>query len=625
VNGLHLMRPEWLWCLVPAFILAAVLWRSRRRSGSWSAIIAPELLQHLVADDGPPRSRNLLPWLLMAWVLAVLAASGPSLQKIPQPVLQKLDALVIVLDLSYSMKSGDLAPSRIDRARQKLQDLLERRAEGQTALVAFAGDAHVVTPLTDDTRTIANLLPALNPDMMPVPGSDPVAALVEAVSLLESAGIEGGRILLVGDEIVDAQRGPMREIIAESGTTLSIMGVGTSTGAPIPLPMGGFLKDENEAIVIPALDEAGLLGAADSTNGRYMRLQIDDSDLDYLLAENALPLPGETLAIDRTADAWEDQGYLLLVIVLPVALALFRRGWVACLVPLLFLATPEHARAGVWEDLWFTADQQGQRALQQGDPEAAAGLFENPEWAGTASYRAGDYEAAANAFSGKDSADSWYNRGNALARSGQITEAIDAYRESLAREPDRADALENIALLEQLQQQQQEQQQQEGGEESGDRQNAEQDQDAPGTDQENSQQNQDQPPTGDQRNESSEGSDGQQQSPPETGSGSEGGGQSGDDDQSGQEASDKPQQSGDEDQPGQAETAGADGQENPGSEQRHAQATDPGDPEQQERDQAMEQWLRRVPDDPSGLLREKFRYQSQQRERGERRRDAQYW
>ena len=126
----HLMRPEWLWCLVPALALTAVLWRQRGRRGSWSSVIAPDLLTHLVADEGAGRSRNLLPWLLAGWIIAVIAAAGPSLQKIAQPVHQKQDAMVIVLDLSYSMKSGDLSPSRIDRARQKLLDLLERREEG---------------------------------------------------------------------------------------------------------------------------------------------------------------------------------------------------------------------------------------------------------------------------------------------------------------------------------------------------------------------------------------------------------------------------------------------------------------------------------------------------------------
>ncbi len=148
---LHLMRPQWLWTLLPALVLLLLLWRQRSRNGSWQSVIVPDLLRYLVSDSGASRSSNLLPLVFLGWLLAALAASGPSWQKLPQPVHQKQDALVVLLDLSYSMKSADLAPSRLERARQKLLDLLQQRREGQTALIAYAGDAHIVTPLTDDT------------------------------------------------------------------------------------------------------------------------------------------------------------------------------------------------------------------------------------------------------------------------------------------------------------------------------------------------------------------------------------------------------------------------------------------------------------------------------------------
>ena len=609
----HLMRPEWLWCLVPAAVLTAILWRQRGRNGSWSSVIEPSLLAHLVPDSGGGRRRNLLPWVLLGWVLAVFAAAGPSLQKIPLPVHQKQDAMVIVLDLSYSMKSGDLAPSRIDRARQKLLDLLERRDEGQTGLIAFAGDAHIVTPLTDDTRTIANLLPALNPDMMPVPGSDPVAAVSEAVLLLKSAGISGGRILLVSDAITATEQNSLADTLAGSSANLSIMGIGTATGAPIPLARGGFLKDQEGAIVMPALEEATMMSAAGATGGRYMRLQIDDSDLDYLLAENPLSRPVEGLAIDRSADTWEDQGYLLLLVLAPLVLAVFRRGWIVCMLPLFFFASPEQASASLWEDLWFTPDQQAMRALQRGDPEAAAGLFENAEWAGTASYQAGDYESATDSFSQLDNADSWYNRGNALARSGELQAAIDAYRNSLERDPERKDALENIALLEQMQQQQEQQQQQQG--EQQDQDEASNDQQSDAQSQDNEQQSQEESSEADDA--SPQNSDGQSQDGAEPQSGDE------------QEQDAGERQRKEEDGEAQAEDAEQPQEQEPGeqdAEAREAQAAQAEtDPEQRERDQAMEQWLRRVPDDPSGLLREKFRYQSQQRQRDGSKQNAQVW
>ncbi len=141
------MRPEWLWALLPAVILALLLWRARGQSGNWRSVIAPELLPYLLGQEaGGSRGQWLLPTLLLAWCLAAVAAAGPSWRQIAQPIHQKQDALVLVLDLSYSMRAQDMAPSRIDRARQKLLDLLERRREGVTGLIAYAGDAHIVTP-----------------------------------------------------------------------------------------------------------------------------------------------------------------------------------------------------------------------------------------------------------------------------------------------------------------------------------------------------------------------------------------------------------------------------------------------------------------------------------------------
>lgn len=581
--GLHLMRPLWLLCAVPALLLTALLWQQRARFAGWSRVIAPELLRYLVPEQQQRRRSNLLLLVCAAWLLACLAAAGPSWKKIPQPVEQVEDALVLVLDLSYSMKSTDQAPSRLDRARQKLLDLLATRREGQTGLVAYAGDAHVVTPLTDDTGTIANLLPALNPDMMPLPGSDTPGALRLAVELLQSAGVNGGRILLLSDGINEDDVPRMARQLRSANVTLSVLGLGTPNGAPIPLPRGGFLRDNAGAIVIPRLEEGPLQALAQAAGGRYQRLQVDDSDLEMLLAQAAT----ETrLTEDLTADAWEDQGYWLIILLLPLALALFRRGWLLGLLPLLLLLEPEPAQAQALQHLWLTPDQQARRALDAGDAERAATLFEHPAWAGTAAYSAGDYAAAAEHFQGADS-DSWYNRGNALARAGDLEGAIEAYRRSLELEPGREDAADNLALVEDLQQQQQEQEQQSGEDSQG--------------------QEQEQSETAEQEEEqASEKSEPDQGSPQDPSSGSQ--------------------------------DEGSTEEDNGTPEPESAPAPEPDTPEpltnievpelsleEAERNQAMEQWLRRVPDDPSGLLREKFRYESRKRQQQPRSENERDW
>ncbi|QIB67762.1 VWA domain-containing protein [Kineobactrum salinum] len=595
------MRPWWLACALPAIVLCALLWRQHRRGGGWSQVIEPELLPYLVeAGDRPRRAR--LPLLLLGgWLLACLAAAGPSFQKLPQPLEQVQDALVLVLDLSYSMKSTDQAPSRLDRARQKLLDLLQQRREGQTALVAFAGDAHVVAPLTDDIPTIANLLPALNPDMMPLRGSDAAGAIAMAVELLHSAGVARGRILLLSDGVSRDQVRMIDRQLRGSGATLSVLAVGTKTGAPLPLPQGGFLRDSGGAIVIPGLEEAPLRDLAARGGGRYRRLQVDDADIDYLLAQPLLPAAGTTRELNAAADVWQDQGYWLILLLLPLALALFRRGWLLGLLPLLLLLETPPATAQDWQELWLTPDQRGMRALQRDDTARAAELFQDPAWAGTAAYRNGDYETAAGHFASEESADadSWYNRGNALARAGQLDEAIAAYRQSLALEPGATDAAANLELVEQLKQQQQEQEQQSQGEgEDGPQDQGSQDGNDEGQSQAGETDSPEQGSTGDES--------GEPPSAPEDPSQTDSGA-------AGEPTADEAQQS----------PAVSDQQTD-----NREQNTTPQDltlpelsMEEAERDQAMELWLRRVPDDPSGLLREKFRYQSRQRQQQQPRSD----
>lgn len=584
----HFMRPEWLLLAVPALLLAAGLWYQRDRAGSWQSVIAPHLLTHLVGEQNTARSFNAVPIIVAGWMLSIVAASGPSWEKLPQPVHQKQDALVVLLDLSYSMKSGDLAPSRKDRARQKLLDLLATRKEGQTGLIAFAGDAHIVTPLTDDTKTIANLLPALNPDMMPVPGSNPVSATAQGLDLLRSAGISRGRLLLVSDEVTASDAREIAELLRGEATTLAIMSVGTATGAPIPLPRGGFLKDSDGDIVMPSVDATHFHALAANTNGRYMAMQIDDSDLEFLLAANPLMIDEQTIALDRTADAWEDQGYLFLLPLLPLVLVLFRRGWLlqvlpaALLVTLLAPAQPASAQGSVWDNLWQTPDQQGQAALAAGDAERASQLFESPQWAGTAAFGHEDYEAAAEAFANDASADGWYNRGNALAKSGKLDEAIAAYEESLQLGPDRDDAQHNLELVKQLKEQQEQQDQQ---------------------------QQQEQGEDGERDQESDQNSEQESESESESEQNSEQDSQSGDQ-QSSSEAPPEESEKGEEDSSSAEEQAEQEANE----QNQPPMEVAPANPDELERDQAMEQWLRRVPDDPSGLLREKFRYESQLRQ-----------
>lgn len=600
IANFHFLRPHWLLLLLPCLILGLLLWRQSGKEASWSRIVAPELLKHLISQDSMRRGRRGLPLLMLAWFIGILAAAGPSWQQLPQPVLQKQDALVLVVDLSYSMLATDLQPSRQDRVRRKLLDLLRERNEGLTALIAYAGDAHIVAPLTDDNPTIANLLPALTPQMMPLPGSNPLDALERAVALLDSAGVRRGRILLVTDGIRPRDVTSLAAVLAGQARELAILGVGTRVGAPIALPDGGFLKDQSGEIVVPALDDALLQELATKTQGIYRTMSVDDSDLQALLATSSIVDDDDTISLDRRADRWQDMAHWFVLPLLFIALGSFRKGWIYMLPLLLSTFPSQHSEAFEWQDLWLRADQQAQRALKAGETATAAELFEDPAWRGTAAFRDENYSAAADSFSADDSADAWYNRGNALAALGDLDGAINAYQESLKRAPDRDDALKNLATVEQLRDQQQQQQQNQQGD------SQQQPQDSDGSREQQNTDNSQENSSPDDSDEQSKQQDGDHQ---------------GSSDQSQSQSKQEQSQEG---------ADSEDGSQGDSEQAEQAQQQPMAPPqidnsamqEDLEKDQAMQQWLRRVPDDPSGLLREKFRFESRQRQQQGKNRDT---
>ncbi|MBI2993265.1 MAG: VWA domain-containing protein [Gammaproteobacteria bacterium] len=552
----HFLRPAWFLALVP---LAALLWLLfRRRSGSrWEAVCDPVLLPFiLLGSEARPRRFAWL-GLVAGGLLAIAALAGPTWSRLPQPVFSPQSALGIALDLSRSMDANDISPSRLARARFKIADLLRQRQEGQTALLVYAGDAFTVAPLTDDGATILSQLPAVTTDIMPAQGSRADLALERAGELLRQAGRSHGDVLLITDE-VDASRAEKaaRDLVGK-GFRLSVLGVGTEQGAPIALSEGGFLKDSRGEIVVARFDEAPMRRLAQTGGGTFARLSMDDSDLDMLgrqfeASVNAM----DAMPTGLRTDVWEEQGPWLLLALLPLAAIAFRRGYVAVLL-LGLMPLPRPASALDWDSLWLRADQMGKRALEAGDPGRAARLFRDPDWKGTAHYRAGEFDAAASALDGASQPDSLYNRGNALARLGRYSGAIAAYDEVLRRIPEHADAKYNKALLEQELQRQ-----------------------AP-----QAQQGEQQEPPGTGRDQPREGQDGQTS---EEDSGDQAAGE--------EQTVSKP--------PPAPEDSGRPAGRKPVTEGDR----DAADEERQ----AAEQWLRRIPDDPGGLLRRKFLYQYKQ-------------
>src|SRR5690606_4066436 len=373
-------------------------------------------------------------------------------QQVPHAVQKRIDAQVIGMGFSLSMYAIDLASSRLQRALMRLTDMLQRSDEGLTALEVYAGTSDVVTLLTDDSNTIQSMVSALSPDIMPIKGSDPVGAVKKALEVLKQGAIGEGRILLMTDS-VPANFVAELQTVMTSATPLSIMGIGTTDGAPIPLPDGTFVKGADGQIVVPRLSVDALKQAARRLGGRFSTISATDEDLNYLLADTRLLGGDEIKDSRREFDVWDEVGPWLVILLLPLAALGYRRGWLgAWLLPALtalLLVHPRPAAAFEWADLWQTPDQQGQQLLRQGDPKSAATTFEDSRWQGTSHYRAGNFEAAAETFARQDDADSQYNLGNALARQQKFDDAIAAYEKSLQQNPDNEDARFNLDLVKQ--------------------------------------------------------------------------------------------------------------------------------------------------------------------------------
>ncbi|MDP2098372.1 MAG: VWA domain-containing protein [Methylobacter sp.] len=577
----HFIRPYWLLAVLPYVVILALMLRNKLAQGNWSAVCDAELLPYLLQDKPVKQSRWLITTGAIAALLVIIALAGPTWERLPSPVFRNASALVIVLDLSRSMDAADIKPSRLMMARYKIADILKQRKDGQTALLVYAGDAFTVTPLTDDTETIASQLSALNTDIMPSQGSNAVLALDKAVELFKQAGLQRGHILLVTDE-VDADK-TLTAVKALDTYSLSILGVGSDDGAPIALPEGGFLKDQQGTIVIAKLNSYDLKRLAQVGRGVYQTITANDTDIQQLLAIINEPAQQQGKQNDNLLlDQWADKGVWLLLSVLPLAALMFRKG-LLCFALLVMLPLPKNSYALGWQDLWQTKDQQAQQAYKQQDFAKAAELFGQADWKAAAHYKAGEYDKALETLKSSKSASSAYNQGNALAQAGQLEQAIKAYEQALTINPDNSDAKHNKDVVEKALEKQQQQKKDEQQQSKDDSQQNNEGEQGEKPEQQEQDKNEDKPEQKPEQKPS-------EQAPSEQ---------------------NQPQDKTEEKQP-EAEQQPAQAEQSNNADKEPV----PKSPElSTEQQQANEQWLKRIPDDPAGLLKRKFKYQYGQRGR----------
>ncbi len=605
-SDFHFIRPWWLLAVTPLGLLGAWLLLTRTRNKPWSEVIDADLLTHLLDVPANTRAAVKKRWpvyvVALAWLISCFALAGPSWQRLPQIVEKKADVMVVIVDMTLSMYATDVTPSRLLRARYKLLELLARRKEGQTALIAYSGSAHIVSPLTDDSKTIAALVPALSPEVMPSIGSNAGAAFDIAADLIAASGSTSARIVWLTDELLNKDRSHIESVVARYSVDLVTLGIGSKQGGLIKLPDGKFIKDNDRKLITAKLNRTALQQFIAEQGGRYIDLRTDNSDVEYLLSESLFD--SGNLALDkvrdnqRTVERWRDQGAWLALLLIPMVLLSFRRGWLLSITCCAVLIAPHDAYAQTWattwQDLWLTQDQQAAKLLQQGNADQAAELFNNSQWQGVANFKAGKYAESTNNLKGIDNANAHYNRGHALAHDGKLDAAIAAYDSALALSPNMVDAKTSKSLLEQMLKQQEEQQGQQG--ENSDEQ------------QESSESGQPSEQQGSNSDQQSDDESAQQsQSPQESDE---------------RNKADQAQQHADEDtaqEENKAEERSAKTESEPELDGEDTPDTVPPLSEAEQlsaqKSQALQQWLRQIPDDPAGLLRRKFQYERQLKQR----------
>ena len=574
----HFLRAGWI-VLIPIAILLIFFFKRRMLTiGNWEKLIDKRLLPYVMSRR--QLSDNQYKWWLISLisVLSIIALAGPTWERIEQPSFRTDQSLVIALDLSRSMNAQDITPNRLTRAKLKILDILERRQGAQVALIVYSANAFTVTPLTSDTDTIIALINSIDTSIMPSRGSYPALAIDKGLQLLNQASVSNGEIILVTDGGITSDSFSSAQKLRDEGYRLSALGIGSMNGAPIPKETGGFITDSTGQITISRLEVDDLKDLVEIGGGSYTSITSNDQDIDTLLSEVYSAVRESDDSV--TTDQWKEFGPWLLLIVVPFGSLLFRKGWVFVFL-LTIMPIDNSVYALDWNDLWKTRDQQAKEAMESGDYDKAIELFEDSEWLAAAHYRAGNYRQSANGYNNNSNIDHLYNHANSLAKIGQFEEAIENYEKVIAEEPNAEDALYNLNLLKDLLSENQ------SSEENND--------------------------DGQSSEEASTGEQSQQQNGDESEqSDNEGNSRTGDsDDES--DANLNQKLSNEEDIEAIEKELERAAEENSNQEPQQEDNNESGIEGRmaQEQQQAMEQWLRRIPDDPGGLLRRKFRYQYQ--------------
>jgi len=429
----HLLRPWWLVGMIPLVGSLLYLRNVRNANTQWQETIAPHLLEALVIKPDQSRWLNPINLSVLVMIVSMLGLSGPTWSRQPSPFVEDQSVLVVILDVSGTMSQQDVQPSRLQRAKQKILDLLQKRKGSRTGVVVYAGSAHSLIPLTNDTDVVANLLHAVNPDIMPRKGKFPEKGLPIADQMLKDSHVPG-TILLITDGVSPKSKSAFSEYFAGNDHQLLILGIGHRV-----------FNERSTQTFIP-IQEQELEDIVSDTDGYFQIVTHDKSDIIRL----ARQIDNHLVMSDDDARPWVDMGYYISWFLVPLFLFWFRKGWTLQWVFLLMISgqpTPAMAEDFSFKNLWLTPDQQGYLLFKEGEYRGAAEKFHNQSWKGVAYYLNEDFDAAVEIFSRDETVEGLFNLGNAWAHSQNYVLALQTYDRLLRVNPDHKGALANSKII----------------------------------------------------------------------------------------------------------------------------------------------------------------------------------
>ncbi|MGY3902958.1 vWA domain-containing protein [Aeromonas lusitana] len=448
----HFLRPLWLLLILPGALLPLLWLRRHDLMRQLGGSIAPHLMASLVIT--PTHERSLQPIHLLAalLILGALAAAGPTWQQDTPSFLDNRAPLILAVDLSASMDADDVPPTRLAAIRHKLHDLILRRAGTKTALIAYAGSAHLVLPATEDPALLDSFVQVLATDLMPRPGKDVLGVIDEAHKLL-AAERSPGTLVLLTDGADPSQFDAIGKRLSGNQLQVLVLAVGSQDGTLIRDAKGQPLIGPDGRPVLGSFDEAGLKGLAKAADAPLGSLTLNDDDLDWI--ELHAQQHFQAAQGDDQQIHWKDAGYWLCWPLALLALCCVRRGWQVhwlggALLALLLTAAPTRVQANPFVDAFFTQAQQGRWAFEHGHYPAAAAHFSDPYWKGVSAYLAADYDLAEASLARLDTANAYFYLGNSYVKRFKFSEAILAYQQALKKQPKFPEASANLALAQAL-------------------------------------------------------------------------------------------------------------------------------------------------------------------------------